>query len=235
MTCLIIDDNPMARVVLQHLLQDIEGVKIMGECASAIEAYNLLQQESVDLLLLDVEMPGMSGLELIQSLRTQPIVILVTSKEQYAVEGYNLQVADYLLKPITYPRLLLAIQRARRFLPLPVSESNNSRTALTDSEHLFVRSNNALVRLRWDDVLFMAALGDYVTIVTAQKKHPVHTTMKSLEERLPNEQFIRIHRSYIVSLQHIDRIEEHTIFIADQQLSVSESYRAELHKRLKIL
>ncbi len=200
MTCLIIDDNPMARVVLHHLLQDIEDITVIGECATAIDAYNLLQKQPVDLLLLDVEMPGMSGLELLASLQVQPIVILVTSKEEYALEGYNLQVADFLLKPVSYPRLLRATQRARRFLT-PFSEQ--LLPSLTDESHLFVRSNNALIRLRWDSILYIAALGDYVTIVTVNKKYPVHSTMKAFEERLPDQLFIRVHRSYIVSINAI--------------------------------
>lgn len=231
MRCLIVDDNPLARVVLRHFLSEIAFTEIVGECESAIDAYNLLHQIRADVILLDVELPGMSGLELIQSLQEKPIIILVTSKEEYAIEGFNLQVADYLIKPVTFPRLLQSLQRAAKMLPNMLQTG----AATPETEYLFVKNNNALVRLALTEVLFISALGDYVNIVTQSKKFTTHTTLKSVEERLPVDKFVRVHRSHIVNIRQIERIEDSTLVIGGITLPVSETYRPELIKRLNVL
>ena len=176
MKCLIVDDNTMARTVLRNMVKQIRELEICGEYAAAIDAFNHLQKESVDLLLLDVEMPGMSGLELIESLSNPPLVILITAKTDYAVQGFQLQVVDYLVKPITLPRLLQAVNRAEEW---KLSDSKSIQFA-ESKNYFFARINNQLIRIDWDDILFLQAMGDYVVIVTPGKKMPVHSTLKAL-------------------------------------------------------
>lgn len=233
MKCLIIDDNPMARAVLRQLASNIEGLSVAAECASALEASNFLLKESVDLLLLDVEMPEMSGLELLQNLPSRPLVILITSKTDYAVEAFNLNVADYIVKPVTLHRFMTAIHKASELH----GGKQNSLEKSTEKDYLFVRSDGALNKIRFDEILWVQALVDYVQFVTTSgKKHTVHSTMKSVESHLTDDRFVRTHRSYIVNVDKIDRIEEGSmIIIGKQVVPMSEQYKALLTKRLNLL
>ncbi|MCB0520417.1 MAG: response regulator transcription factor [Saprospiraceae bacterium] len=231
MTCLIIDDNPLARLALRNMVADVEGLQLAGECESALQAFNFLQKTPADLLLLDVEMPGMNGLELLQSLEKQPLVILITSKTEYAVDGFDQEVVDYIVKPVAMPRLLKAVQRAQ--------ERHKAAQPATfhemGTDHLFARVNNQLLRIDFNDILFVQALGDYVVFQTAEKKHPVHLTMKAVEERLPAGRFLRVHRSYIVALDKIANVEQNSLQIGKHIVPVSEGFKAELMRQLNVI
>lgn len=231
MKCLIVDDNTMARTVLRNMVKQIRELEICGEYAAAIDAFNHLQKESVDLLLLDVEMPGMSGLELIESLTNPPLVILITAKTDYAVQGFQLQVVDYLVKPITLPRLLQAVNRAEEW---KLSDSKSIQFA-ESKNYFFARINNQLIRIDWDDILFLQAMGDYVVIVTPGKKMPVHSTLKALEKKIPENRFTRVHRSYIVQVSKIVNLEENSIQINEHLIPVSERYKSELMEKMNVL
>ncbi|HPG09715.1 MAG TPA: LytTR family DNA-binding domain-containing protein [Saprospiraceae bacterium] len=231
MKCLIVDDNTMARTVLRNMVKQIRELEICGEYAAAIDAFNHLQKESVDLLLLDVEMPGMSGLELIESLTNPPLVILITAKTDYAVQGFQLQVVDYLVKPITLPRLLQAVNRAEEW---KLSDSKSIQSA-ESKNYFFARINNQLIRIDWDDILFLQAMGDYVVIVTPGKKMPVHSTLKALEKKIPENRFTRVHRSYIVQVSKIVNLEENSIQINEHLIPVSERYKSELMEKMNVL
>lgn len=231
MKCLIVDDNTMARTVLRNMVKQIRELEICGEYAAAIDAFNHLQKESVDLLLLDVEMPGMSGLELIESLSNPPLVILITAKTDYAVQGFQLQVVDYLVKPITLPRLLQAVNRAEEW---KLSDSKSIQSA-ESKNYFFARINNQLIRIDWDDILFLQAMGDYVVIVTPGKKMPVHSTLKALEKKIPENRFTRVHRSYIVQVSKIVNLEENSIQINEHLIPVSERYKSELMEKMNVL
>lgn len=229
MNCLIVDDNPLARLALKKMLTGIEGLKIVGECEDAMAAYNLLQEETADLLFLDVEMPGMSGLELLKSLHYTPLVILITSKKDYAVEGFDLEVVDYIVKPVALPRLLKAVQRARE------RWEQMRRPTAEEARHLiFIRVNNQLLGLKYEDIVLIQALGDYVVFVTSDKKYPVHLTMKAVEERLPSAQFIRVHRSYIVAIDKITNMEQNSLLLGEHIVPVSEGYKKSLMERMDI-
>jgi two-component system LytT family response regulator len=231
MNCLIVDDNPMARLALRNMVEDIEDVQLAGECESAIQAFNFLQKTPADLLFLDVEMPGMSGLELLQSLEVQPLVILITYKTDYAVEGFDLEVVDYIVKPVSLPRLLKAVQRVKdrkaAQSPADVHELG--------TDHLFVRVETQLLRIDFDDILFVQALGDYVVFQTEKKKYPVHLTMKAIEEKLPGDRFLRVHRSYIVAVDKIENMEQNSLQIARHIVPVSESNKKKLLDKLNII
>ncbi|MEZ4898290.1 MAG: LytTR family DNA-binding domain-containing protein [Saprospiraceae bacterium] len=230
MKCLIVDDNTMARTVLRNMVKQIDDLVIRGEYATAIDAFNHLQREEVDLLLLDVEMPGMTGLELIKSLKKPPLAILITAKSDYAVDGFQLQVVDYLVKPITLARLLQSIKRAETWL-----KRSTENTAATNPDYFFARVNNQLTRIDFENILFLQAMGDYVLIVTPNKKFPVHSTMKSLESKIPSPQFVRIHRSYIVHLSKIANLEENSLQIGDHIIPVSERYKPDLLEKMNVL
>ncbi|NUN99150.1 MAG: response regulator transcription factor [Saprospiraceae bacterium] len=229
MKCLIVDDNPMARTVLRQMATKVEWLEILGECETALETIRYLQQYEVDLLFLDVEMPDMNGLELLESLVRKPITILITSREEYAVKAFDVNVADYLVKPVGFARFMTAVQRAKELLDLQRKEPS------TTNDYLFVRANNALTRVPFDQILFIQAMDDYVVIATALQKYLVHTTMKGIGEKLPEKSFCRVHRSYIVAIDKIDSIADNMIAIAKQVIPLSESYKPALMSRLNLL
>ena len=216
---------------MKQLASQVKDITIAGECASAMDAYNLLQQHAVDVLLLDIEMPGMTGLELIKNLgKKGPVIIFTTSKKEYAAEAFELNVADYIVKPVLPARFLQAIDKARE-----LCQSNTEEVTLGDDEFIFIRDSNIVRKLRLEDILFAEAMGDYVKLFTAQKFYAVHTTLKAVEDRLPANNFLRVHRSYIIAISKIDTIQDGAIIINSKPIPVADAYRSALNKRMNIL
>ena len=216
---------------MKQLASQVKDISLAGECANAMEAYNLLQDQPVDLVLLDIEMPGMTGLELTKNLgNKRPIIIFTTSKKEYAAEAFELNVADYIVKPVTPARFIQAVDKAREIL-----QSKNEEYKLSDDEFLFIRDSNIVRKLKLDEVLFAEAMGDYVKLHTSQKFFAIHTTLKTVEERLPASKFLRVHRSYIVAIGKIDTIQDGALVINGKPIPVADAYRASLNKRMNIL
>lgn len=231
MNCLIVDDNEVARMAMKQLVSQVQLLNLVGECSSAIEAFNYLKTENIQLLFLDIEMPGMTGIELTKQLgANKPLIIFTTANKEYAIEAFELNVVDYLLKPVTLPRFLQAVSRARE-----VMESNKQEVKFEEKEFVFVKDNGILKKLNVDEILYLEAMGDYVKVHTAQKFHVLHSTLKSIEEKLPANKFIRVHRSYIVALGKIDFIQEGVISIGKANIPVAETYKATLNKKLNLL
>jgi DNA-binding LytR/AlgR family response regulator len=231
MNCIIVDDNKMARMTMKQLVSQVKDLRLVHECADAMEAYNTINKEEIDLILLDIEMPGMTGLELIRNLGAKrPLIIFTTAKTDYAVEAFELNVVDYLVKPVTPARFLQAVERANEAL-----NSDKETVNVNEQEFVFVKDNGVLKRINVDDIMFLEAMGDYVKVHTGQKFHVLHSTLKSIEEKLPSSKFIRVHRSYIVSLNKIDYIQEGVITIGKSTVPVADTYRTTLNKRLNLL
>jgi DNA-binding LytR/AlgR family response regulator len=231
MKCLIVDDNTMARMALKQLVSQVPALELEAECSDAMEAYKELNNKQVDLLLLDIEMPDMSGLDLIKKLgNNKPLIIFTTAKKDYAVEAFELNVVDYLVKPITLPRFKQAIDKAYEAL-----ESNKEEVKVEEQGFVFVKDNGVLKRISIDDILYLEAMGDYVKVHTSQKFHVVHATLKSIEEKLPSSKFVRVHRSYIVAINKIDYIQEGTISIGKTSIPVADTHKANLNRRLNLL
>jgi two-component system LytT family response regulator len=232
MNCIIVDDNKMARTALKQLITQVDHLVFKEECESSLAAFNYLKKETVDLVFLDVEMPDMNGLELIKSLDKRPIIILISAKKEYAIEAFELNVADYIVKPVTLPRFIMATSRAKELF-----DSNEQKVEINekDKEYIFVRSNSLLVKIKISDINYAQALGDYVNIFTADKRHTVHITLKALEEKLPASKFYRLHRSYLVAIDHIDKIEEGTAFVGKHPLPIGEQFKKDLLKLLNLI
>ena len=231
MNALIIDDNEMARMTLKQLSGRIDDLTIVAECSSAFEAYNLLLAGPVDLLLLDIEMPGMSGLELTRNLvNKRPIIIFITSKREYAADAFDLNVVDYIIKPVSGSRFIQAIDRAREIL-----ESIKEEVKLKEDEFIFIRDSNIIRRLKLDNILYAEAMGDYVKLYTLEKFYAIHATLKAVEERLPASRFLRVHRSYLVAINKIDSMEAGALIINRKPLPVADAYRSALNKRMNII
>jgi len=231
MNCLIVDDNKMARMAMKQLVSQVNELVLAGECDNAMEAYNKVNKEHIDLLLLDIEMPGMTGLELTKNLGyASPLIIFTTAKTDYAVEAFELNVVDYVIKPVSPARFLQAIEKAKEVL-----ESNKQDVLVEEKEFVFVRDNGILKRIDINDILYLEAMGDYVKVHTLQKFHVVHSTLKAIGEKLPPSKFMRVHRSYIVALNKIDFIEEGVINIGKNPIPVADAYRGSLNQQLNLL
>jgi two-component system, LytTR family, response regulator len=231
MRCIIVDDNPMARMAMKKLVEQVKDLSLVAECEDAMEAYNFVSKQPVDLLLLDIEMPGMSGLELIKNLgKRSPFIIFTTAKSNYAVDAFELNVVDYIVKPVELSRFLKAIDRVKEAI-----ESNKQEVEVKDKEFVFIRDSGILKKINADDILYLEAMGDYVKVFTSQRFHIVHATLKSIEEKLPSFKFMRVHRSYIVALNKIDYIEEGVISINGTAIPVADAYRTALNGRLNLL
>jgi DNA-binding LytR/AlgR family response regulator len=231
MKCIIVDDNKMARMALRQLVSQVQGLELVAECNDASEALDSLNTTQVDLLLLDIEMPNMTGLDLIRKLgNNKPLIIFTTAKTDYAVEAFELNVVDYLVKPIALPRFRQAVEKAQETI-----DSNKQEVKVEEQGFVFVKDNGVLKRIAIDDILFLEAMGDYVKVHTPQKFHVVHATLKSIEEKLPSSKFIRVHRSYIVAINKIDYIQEGTISIGKTTIPVADTHKSNLNKRLNLL
>jgi DNA-binding LytR/AlgR family response regulator len=231
MNALIIDDNMMARMTLKQLAGRIDDLTIVAECSSAFEAYNFLLSEPVDLLLLDIEMPGMSGLDLTKNLTNKrPIIIFITSKREYAADAFDLNVVDYIIKPVQSSRFIQAIDKAREIL-----DSNKEEINFKEDEFVFIRDSNIVRRLKLDNILYAEAMGDYVKLYTPEKFYAIHATLKTVEERLPASRFLRVHRSYLVAIDKIDSMEGGTLIINRKPVPVADAYRSALNKRMNII
>jgi DNA-binding LytR/AlgR family response regulator len=227
MTCLIVDDEEMSRQILSHFVNQTEGLELTKVCQDGIEAANFLQNNAVDALFLDVEMPGMSGMELLGTLSVPPLTVLVTSRPEYAAAAFEHSVTDYLVKPVAYARFLKAVTRLR--------ENLNGETAPASPTDLYVKTDSRFVKISMNDLLYVEALADYVLLHTVSGKHIVHSTMKGIEKRLGEKQFVRIHRSYIVNIEKIEAIEDVSVVINKKYIAIGASYKEEFMKKLNIL
>lgn len=218
-------------MALKQLVSQIQSLELVAECTNAIEAYNQISTTPIDLLFLDIEMPDMSGIDLIKKLGTKkPLIVFTTAKKDYAVEAFELNVVDYLIKPVSQARLLQSVDKAQEAL-----DSNKEEVKIEEQGFVFVKDNGMLKRISIDDILFLEAMGDYVKVHTPQKFHVVHATLKSIEEKLPTSKFLRVHRSYIVAINKIDFIQEGTITIGKVTIPVADTHKANLNKRLNLL
>jgi two-component system LytT family response regulator len=229
MNCVIIDDDALSRNSITHLVKQIPFLELTGEFSSASDALGSLTGKEIDLLLLDIEMPDLSGIELLRTLKNPPMTILITSKKEYALEAFECNVIDYIIKPVSFERFVKAVTRAKEIFDAYHKGSEQNR------EYLFVKMNGMLTKLSVSDILWIEALGDYIIINTAEKKYTIHSTMKMIESKLPSEKFIRVHRSFIVSLETINTIDDGTIVINKQLIPIGAVYRDNLSKRLNLL
>jgi two-component system LytT family response regulator len=232
MNCIIVDDDPLALRALRQMISQVDYLELVQEFSNATDALTFLSTEAVDLAILDVEMPGMTGLELIKTLEKRPIIILTSSKKEYAIDGFDLNVADYLAKPVELPRFLAAIARAKEFL-----ESNSQSLEINGKEKdsIFIRSNSLLTRIEVKDILYIQALGDYVNIYTVDKRHTVHITLRAIETKFHPGLFFRLHRSYLIAVNRIESIEENTAYIGKHPIPIGMSYKKNLLEKLNLI
>jgi len=230
-TCLTIDDEPPALQVMEKYIRAVPVLELVGSCANAVDALSILQKEKIDLLFLDIQMPQILGTDFMRTLANPPKVIFTTAFRKYAVEGFDLDAVDYLLKPISFERFLKAVNKVMK-LNLPVTE-NIPLTALTkkenENEFIYLRADRKNIKINLNDILFIESLKDYIKVVTKDKTIVTKNSISSLEENLPSS-FIRVHRSYIVSLNKVESFTPELIQIGKYELPISRSYRHEVEK-----
>lgn len=226
--CIVVDDEPMARSALQRLCETHESLQLIATCEDATQALKIIEEQPIDLIWLDVEMPGLSGFDLLDRLPVTPQVILTTSKTDYAFDAFQYQVSDYLKKPITQPRFKMAVEK------ILTTVRKNEQIRSGDLKAIYVKNDGRYIRVPYEAILYIENTGDYVKIQTAQQTFVVYTTMKSLEEKL-GAQFLRVHRSYIVNLDKIVDIEESNLVVASKVIPISRANKAELMSRLNLL
>lgn len=228
MKCLIVDDDEMARASLEHLCSKINELEIVAACNNGIEAMRLLKQEAIDLVFLDIEMPDLSGLDLVKTLDQLPQIIFVSGHTKYAIEAFEYHVTDFLVKPIDLPRLIKSIDHAQSLA--------DKKEESHDLRELFVKVDGRLVRLSYDDILYVESIGDYVVFNTIKKeKFIVHSTLKNIDAKLQHPEFLKVHRAFVVNLTKIVDIEESNLVIGDKVVPISRAHKPILLKRIKTL
>lgn len=223
--CIAIDDEPLALELLQDNISKVPFLQLVAACDNAMEALQIIEKQPVDLIFLDIQMPGLTGLQLIQSMTVKPMFILITAYEKYALEGFNLDVTDYLVKPVALDRFIKACYKAKELFELKNAAKENNAPATSD--YFFVNVEYSLVKITIADIMYIEGLKDYIKIHLKSSSKPVVTRMpmKTIEEQLPAKQFIRIHKSYIAGVAYITSVRKTSLFIDTTELPVSENYR----------
>ena len=235
MNCIIVDDDKLSIKIIEEFVERTEGLKLTGSFSSAVDALNALNQpeaEEVHLIFLDIEMPEMSGIEFLSSLEAIPQVIIYSSQAKYALESYNYDVADYLLKPVQYARFIKGVKRAReRF--------EKKENPVKQSTEIFIKNNGSLVRIKYDDILWIEALENYVVLNTFKEKYTIHFTMKAISDKMPADRFMRIHRSFIVNFSKIKMIEDNSVYLKTSAgtkiVPIGKSYRDKLMNDINLI
>lgn len=222
--CIAVDDEPLALELLEDNISKLPYLKLIGSFDNAIDAMKAVQETKVDLIFLDIQMPGLTGLQFIQSMTAKPMIILVTAYEKYALEGFNLEVTDYLVKPVSLERFMKACNKAKELFDL-----KNLQSSIPKKEpgFFFVSVEYSMVKVTTDDIVYIEGLKDYIKIHlnSSTKSIVTRMAMKAIEEQLPPSKFIRIHKSYIVSLAFITAVKKTSVFIGSIELPVSDNYK----------
>lgn len=230
MYCIAVDDEKLVLDLLVDNIRQVPYLQLVKACKNAVEANSILQDKKIDLIFLDIQMPKLSGLQFIQTLQQPPLIILITAYEKYALEGYNLNVVDYLLKPVSFERFLKACNKAKELFDL--KNDKNIQQTEQAHDHIFVNVEYTLVKIWFNDILFIEGLKDYIKIHLASSSKPVLTkmTLKAMEEKLPADKFCRIHKSYIVNVDKISVIKRDLAVVGNHEIPVSDFYKENLSR-----
>ncbi|MDZ4809582.1 MAG: LytTR family DNA-binding domain-containing protein [Bacteroidota bacterium] len=226
--CIIIDDEPLARKGLKEYIADVDFLNLVGEFDNPLKAAGMISRGEVQLFFLDIQMPKITGLEFFKTLQNPPPVIFTTAYPQYALEGFEVNALDYLVKPVSFDRFFKAVLKAKEYYE--VRDTNSKEADAT--EYFFIKADNKLVKILFDEVLYVEALQNYVTIHTTAKKYMTYLTFKSVEDYLPADKFLKVHKSYIVAASKIDTIEGNDIRIGQQHIPISRNQKDEVMDKL---
>lgn len=240
MTCIIVDDEATARAIVGKHCSAVADLDVVGEFDNAIDAIKFLNQQDVDVVFLDIHMPGFSGVDFVQTLKNCPKVVLTTSDTEFAIAAYEYEaIVDYMVKPLTADRFQKSIQKVKNALekqPAAAPSSNpNVGTGAQAEQDLYINIDKRLIKLHFHEILVVKAQGDYIDITTENKEYRVHTTLKKIKDKLPEKIFLQIHRSYIINFTKIIDIEDNSVLIKKMVIPISRSNRPELMRRLNLV
>ncbi|SHN18909.1 LytTR family DNA-binding domain-containing protein [Chitinophaga sp. CF418] len=225
MNCVIIDDEPLAREGLSNYVREVDFLHLVDTCTNPVELIQLLDKHPVDLIFLDIQMPKMNGLDFLKIVQRPPMVVITTAFPSYALEGFQLNVMDYLLKPITFDRFFKAANKAKEYYQLlNKTAASDMRKTEKEEDYFFIKCGSKYEKIYFNDILYVQGMQNYVTIYTSKGKYMTLLYLKNLEENLDKKAFIRVHKSYIVSIDKIEGIEGNEIFIASNKIPVSRNY-----------
>ncbi|MEO6884252.1 MAG: LytTR family DNA-binding domain-containing protein [Bacteroidia bacterium] len=236
MNCIAIDDEPLALDLMEEYIKKIPFLNLVAKCSNAFEAIPILQKEKIDVLFLDIQMPDINGIQFLKTLKNQPIIIFTTAYDKYAVEGYNLDVLDYLVKPIPFERFVKAVNKAQEYY----NQKNNFSLHLNTLENkekiehpfLFVKADYEMVKINFKDILYIEGLKDYIKIYAGDKPILTLQSLKFMEEKLPKKKFFRVHRSYIISLDKINSVQKRNIKIGEKEIPIGDLYKEDFFNML---
>lgn len=230
--CLVIDDEPVARKGIAGYVEQTPFLELFATCKSALEANEILQEEAIDLLFLDIEMPDLTGIEFMRSLNDPPSVIFTTAYRDYATEGFELDALDYLVKPISFQRFLKAANKARNHFEAQQSQPLTKSDSGEVLDHFFIKSDGQYIKIKLDEVLFFESDRDYIFIHTEKKRYMTLLSLKQLEKDLPTDQFIRVHRSFIIAIKRVDLLEGNQVKIGDRKIPISRGLQEGVFNKL---
>jgi len=226
--CVIVDDEPLAREGLASYVREVDFLNLAGVCENPLELLPLIDKNNVDLVFLDIQMPKMNGIEFLKIMQKPPMIVITTAYPSYALEGFQLNVLDYLLKPITFERFFKAASKARDYHRLLTRPAGEQTTTAPDDDYCFIKCGNKYEKIPFADILYVEGMQNYVNIYTVKGKFMTILSLKSIEENLNAQLFIRVHKSYIVSTGKIESIEGNEIFIQNHRIPISRNYRQEV-------
>jgi DNA-binding LytR/AlgR family response regulator len=224
--CLIVDDEPLARALIRGHVEKLENFEIVAECGDAMKALNVLREKQIDLIFMDIQMPQITGIEFLKTLKHTPKVIITTAYREYALEGFELDVVDYLIKPITFERFLKSVNKYYQMNQDEIQVvAGSSNEKINDESYIYVKENKKIVKVYLSEIWYIEGLSEYVQIYTDKRKIITKTSMSQMEEKLPTEKFLRIHKSFIVSILKIEAFTANTIEIQGKELPIGRSFK----------
>jgi DNA-binding LytR/AlgR family response regulator len=233
---LIVDDEPHAIEVIENYLSNFSEVEIVATCQNGIEAFKVLQQKNIDLMFLDIQMPGIKGTDLVKSLKKQPRIIFTTAFAEYAVEGFELEAVDYLIKPISFDRFLRSMDKVLRHFGAQQQIVFSQQSTLVEKDtFLYLKVDRKMMKIAIKDILWIESQKDYIKVVLQSKELVSKQKISLIEELLPEDEFVRIHRSFIVSISKIDSYYSYAVEINNKELPIGRNYKAETQKKLKMI
>jgi len=236
MNCIIVDDEATARLIALQLCAKSSEVTVVEEFSNAIDAIKFLNENTIDLVFLDIHMPGFSGIDFVKTVKGSTKIILITSDKDFAIEAYEYEsIVDYLVKPITEERFLKSIQKAKNMLSSSTNKDQTDSGSAANEGELFVNIDRRLIKIKFKEILVIQAQGDYIDVITTSQTYHVHNTLKKIKEKLPEHLFLQIHRSYVINFTKIIDIEDNSVLIEKNVVPISRSNRPELMRRLNLL
>ena len=226
---IIVDDDELCQVVISDMISDVDNIECIATFENALDAFNFLKTESVDVVFLDVEMPKMGGMDLLRNLKVKPQIVMITSHDEFALESYEYDVTDFLKKPVSNARFLKTIEK------LQLRNQQNDVTVTSKGETIFIKTDSKLIQVKLKDIIWVEALGNYMQIHTTDDKFTILSTMKDIASKLPSNDFIRIQRSFIVRLDKIKSIEDNYVVLDEKQIHIGKAYKENLNKQLNLL